>query len=220
MSISIFERNATIAEMAVEMDRRGAAIERLEAQLAAAEAKAARLETALEQARVWISDNLREGDIPGCTVLDEAAADLARLRAENEALRTERDNSRANSVSRGKKLLRLRNKIIEISDHIEHEGDRAYFGSTNHADELREIFLWLDGFKWDRVMAESDEDDLLSSVERLLARADAAEAKAARLETALGWFLNDDRFRVAVGGNPIVVERMLADARAALEAKP
>lgn len=47
MSISIFERNATIAEMAVEMDRRGAAIERLEAQLAAAEAKAARLETAL-----------------------------------------------------------------------------------------------------------------------------------------------------------------------------
>ena len=31
----------------VEMDRRGAAIERLEAQLAAAEAKAARLETAL-----------------------------------------------------------------------------------------------------------------------------------------------------------------------------
>lgn len=47
MSISIFERNATIAEMAVEMDRRGAAIERLEAQLAAAEAKAARPETAL-----------------------------------------------------------------------------------------------------------------------------------------------------------------------------
>ncbi len=76
MSISIFERNATIAEMAVEMDRRGAAIERLEAQLAAAEAKAARLETALEQARVWISDNLREGDIPGCTVLAAVSAAL------------------------------------------------------------------------------------------------------------------------------------------------
>jgi hypothetical protein len=34
MSISTFERNATIAEMAVEMDRRGSAIERLEAKLA------------------------------------------------------------------------------------------------------------------------------------------------------------------------------------------
>ena len=33
MSISTFERTATIAEMAVEMDRRGAAIERLEAKL-------------------------------------------------------------------------------------------------------------------------------------------------------------------------------------------
>ena len=32
MSISTFERNATIAEMAVEMDRRGAVIEKLEAE--------------------------------------------------------------------------------------------------------------------------------------------------------------------------------------------
>ena len=32
MSISTFERNATIAEMAVEIDRRGAVIERLEAE--------------------------------------------------------------------------------------------------------------------------------------------------------------------------------------------
>lgn len=33
MTISTFERNATIAEMAVEMDRRGAVIERLEAKI-------------------------------------------------------------------------------------------------------------------------------------------------------------------------------------------
>lgn len=32
MTISTFERNATIAEMAVEIDRRGAVIERLEAE--------------------------------------------------------------------------------------------------------------------------------------------------------------------------------------------
>lgn len=45
---------------------------------------------------------------------------------------------------------------------------------------------------------------------------EAAEAEAARLREALGWFLNDDRFIVAVGGNPNVVDRMLAAARAAL----
>lgn len=33
---------------------------------------------------------------------------------------------------------------------------------------------------------------------------------------ALGWFLVDPRFEVAVGGNPIAVARMMADARAAL----
>lgn len=37
MSISTFERNASVLEMAVEIDRRGAAIEALEARLAATE---------------------------------------------------------------------------------------------------------------------------------------------------------------------------------------
>lgn len=34
-----------------------------------------------------------------------------------------------------------------------------------------------------------------------------------RLRQALGYFLADDRFEVAVGGNPIVVDAMLARAR-------
>lgn len=33
-----------------------------------------------------------------------------------------------------------------------------------------------------------------------------------QLREALGWFLNDERFRVAVGGNPNVVDRMIAEA--------
>lgn len=36
------------------------------------------------------------------------------------------------------------------------------------------------------------------------------------LREALGWFLNDSRFVVQVGGNPNVVPQMLAAARAAL----
>lgn len=47
----------------------------------------------------------------------------------------------------------------------------------------------------------------------------ALQAEVARLREALGWFLADPQFQVAVGGNPIVVERMLAAARAALQPK-
>ena len=49
MTISTFERSATIAEMAVEIDRRGAVIERLEAERDA-------LKAALVQAKEWIND--------------------------------------------------------------------------------------------------------------------------------------------------------------------
>jgi hypothetical protein len=40
--------------------------------------------------------------------------------------------------------------------------------------------------------------------------------RVAELESTLRWFLDDERFQVAVGGNPNVVEKMLSDARAAL----
>lgn len=44
----------------------------------------------------------------------------------------------------------------------------------------------------------------------------AASIEILQLREALGWFLTDPRFQVAVGGNPNVVNRMLADARARL----
>ena len=53
-------------------------------------------------------------------------------------------------------------------------------------------------------------------------RQQATEAQAAeieRLREALGWFLNDSRFVVQVGGNPNVVPQMIEAARAALEAR-
>jgi len=50
----------------------------------------------------------------------------------------------------------------------------------------------------------------------LVAERDAAIAERERLRDALGYFLTDDRFQVAVGGNPIVVEAMLRTARAAI----
>ena len=47
-------------------------------------------------------------------------------------------------------------------------------------------------------------------------RIEALSAENKRLREALGWFLNDSRFVVQVGGNPNVVPQMLAEARARL----
>ena len=57
-------------------------------------------------------------------------------------------------------------------------------------------------------------------VSALIAEHRAALARVGVLEEALGWFLTDERFVVSVGGNPNVVDRMLSQARAALEPKP
>ena len=55
--------------------------------------------------------------------------------------------------------------------------------------------------------------EAIDGINALLARVEA-------LEEALGWFLTDERFIVSVGGNPNVVDKMLSQARAALEPKP
>lgn len=60
----------------------------------------------------------------------------------------------------------------------------------------------------------SDPWHLIREREETLTREVAkANADAEMLRTALGWFLNDERFQVAVGGNPIAVDQMLAEAR-------
>lgn len=50
-------------------------------------------------------------------------------------------------------------------------------------------------------------------------RIEALSAENERLREALGWFLNDSRFVVQVGGNPYVVPQMIEAARAALGEK-
>ncbi len=44
-------------------------------------------------------------------------------------------------------------------------------------------------------------------------RAMNTEAELERLREALGWFVADKRFQVGVGGNPNVVEAMIAEAK-------
>ena len=69
----------------------------------------------------------------------------------------------------------------------------------------------LPNIKYARIYASKHKEQCLNALTTAL-RVTGADDLAA----ALGWFLEDPRFQVAVGGNPNVVDRMLADARAAL----
>src|SRR5271165_5312894 len=64
---------------------------------------------------------------------------------------------------------------------------------------------------WARGAIDAEPDDALAMLTTALRVTGADE-----LAAALGWFLEDPRFQVAVGGNPNAVDQMLADARAAL----
>lgn len=48
-----------------------------------------------------------------------------------------------------KLISRTRNKLVHVTDHIEDEGDRAYFGSTNDADALKALYHEMMSWIWD-----------------------------------------------------------------------
>lgn len=109
------------------------------------------------------------------------AADLARVEGERDALKSDR----ARSISRGRILIRVRDALINIKEDIESEVDRTYFGSMNDADMFCKIVDELDAFKWDRIMAEKSEPDVIEECRKANERALSAEAKSARLVEAL-----------------------------------
>ena len=100
--------------------------------------------------------------------------------------------------------------------------DAYYFGfSATGVREIDEILsaVACAGKAYHHTERWNDADEGEWSYAELIQHAATrAAARIAELEKALGWFLTDDRFRVAVGGNPHVVEKMIADARTTLEA--
>jgi hypothetical protein len=53
-------------------------------------------------------------------------------------------------------LRRARSEIREISDHTENEGDRVYFGSTNHADQLQDLAETMQRWEFDYDLPAGD----------------------------------------------------------------
>jgi hypothetical protein len=105
--------------------------------------------------------------------------------SELEALRKERDILNTNLVARAKTLLRLRDVLTQVHDHIEDEGDRVYFGSTNDAETLKDVWQELDGWSWDDIMSDGKLTDIFEISRKAHVRAETAEARLAELERAI-----------------------------------
>lgn len=95
---------------------------------------------------------------------------------------TQRDLARvtADDAHNCRLLLRLRDRLALIVWAIADEGDRVYFGSTNDADDLRDIARELDDVKWDRIMRGAEKPDLYAELRKL--RRDLGEAERERDE--------------------------------------
>ncbi len=88
-----------------------------------------------------MSAELNKTDRPQELRQHSPGEEIAALRAEKERY--------------AKLLVKLRNTLIHVKNGIVDEGDRAYFGSTNHADQLKKIIGKLDDLAWDRVMNDA-----------------------------------------------------------------
>ena len=79
-------------------------------------------------------------------------------------------------------------QLQEIFDHIDDEGDRRYFGSTNHVDWLRDLLNDMDGWSIDALLPKGDinkmEADPYAEIRAQRARAETAEAEMNKLREA------------------------------------
>lgn len=114
-----------------------------------------------------------------------AAAALTAQAGEIERLRRERDNLQAALTARAKTMLRARDALINARDSLEDEGDRVYFGTTNDADDFREIVDELADWAWNDIVEDGKLPDVYEASRKAHARAEAAEARIAELREAL-----------------------------------
>lgn len=81
-----------------------------------------------------------------------------------------------------KLISKTRDKLVHVTDHIEDEGDRRYFGSTNDADDLIAIYHEMMSWIWDAVDETNRmKSDPYADIREQRARAEKAEAEIERL---------------------------------------
>lgn len=75
---------------------------------------------------------------------------------------------------------KMRSELRQITDHIDDEGDRTYFGSTNHADTLRNLANYTEMWVFDYELPPGDinkmEKDPYAEIRRLREECEALAA--------------------------------------------
>ena len=106
--------------------------------------------------------------------------------ADLETLQRERNLYKGKYRALLRLVSRTRNKLVQVTDHIEDEGDRRYFGSTNHADDLRELYHEMMDWIWDAVdKTNRMQSDPYADIRKQRTRAEKAEAELEATRKAL-----------------------------------
>ncbi len=76
--------------------------------------------------------------------------------------------AKADEIYASQLMRKFRDTLLNIVDGCDDEGDRIYFGSTNAADQLREISEEIDELAWDKILASSQKKpDLWATIRTL-----------------------------------------------------
>lgn len=126
--------------------------------------------------------------------VDEIVSEMDRRGAVIEKIEAERNLFKGKYRALLKLVSRTRDKLVHVTDHIEDEGDRRYFGSTNDADALRDLYDEMMSWVWDAVdKVNRMQSDPYADIRKQRSRAETAEAEAARYRKALSEILGYDR---------------------------
>lgn len=115
--------------------------------------------------------------------IDEIAAEMDRRGTAIEKLEAERNLFKGKYRAILKLVSRTRDKLVHITDHIEDEGDRRYFGSTNDADALRDLYDEMMSWVWDATDETNRmKSDPYADIRKQRTRAEKAEATIAAIK--------------------------------------
>jgi hypothetical protein len=131
----------------------------------------------------------------------EIITDLVKkARALRDALDAAKESERlavSRLSGRCKTITSLRAALVNIVDGLVDEDDRVYFGSTNDADELRDLHIQLDQWNWAVIASDVVPDDPYASARNAWTKAgvlqaglNASQAKCERMREALKPFSN------------------------------
>lgn len=103
-----------------------------------------------------------------------------------DEMKRELAEAKANEIYSSQLMRRFRDTLLNVRDGMQDEGDRVYFGSTNDADELREVVEAVDELEWDRILASSQKKpDLYARIRALNTKVRAARSVQKELLAAL-----------------------------------